>query len=60
VYSKAIDGDLVGGNSIDKFRFKIWVENEVTGEEIIIYDNHPDEDLERTTELGGGSIKIHK
>ncbi|MHA1903975.1 MAG: PKD domain-containing protein [Candidatus Thorarchaeota archaeon] len=48
----AVDGDLSGG--LDKFRIKIWREDEVTGEEFIIYDNG----LEGT-EIGGGSIKIH-
>lgn len=50
----ATDGELSGGGALDTFRIKIWMENEVTGEEIIIYDNG----LEGT-EIGGGSIKIH-
>ena len=55
----AVDGALNGGGGVDKFRLKIWVGNEETGEEIIIYDNMlGDED--GTTEIGGGSIKIHK
>ena len=55
----AVDGALSGGGGVDKFRLKIWVGNEETGEEIIIYDNMlGDED--GTTEIGGGSIKIHK
>jgi hypothetical protein len=60
----AIDGDLQGGGGADKFRIKIWVEDEVTGEETIIYDNmlgaEEDAELGETTELGGGSIVIHK
>ena len=60
----AIDGDLTGGDGVDKFRLKIWVEDEGTGEEIIIYDNQlgaeDDEELGETTEIGGGSIVIHK
>jgi hypothetical protein len=47
----AIDGELSGG--LDMFRIKIWIEDEVTGDEIIIYDNG----LEV---ISGGSIKIHK
>jgi len=55
----AVDGALSGGGGVDKFRLKIWVRDEETGEEIIIYDNMlGDED--GTTEIGGGSIKIHK
>jgi PKD repeat protein len=49
----AIDGALNSGGGADKFRIKIWLENEETGEEIIIYDSGMEE-------LGGGSIKIHK
>ena len=60
----ATDGELVNGGSVDKFRLKIWVEDEVTGEETIIYDNmlgaEDDEELDETTEIGGGSITIHK
>ncbi|MFX0081558.1 MAG: ABC transporter substrate-binding protein [Candidatus Hodarchaeota archaeon] len=60
----AIDGELVGGGAADRFRIKIWIENEETGEEIIIYDNGlgdaDNEELDGTTEIGGGSIMIHK
>ncbi|MHA1591682.1 MAG: hypothetical protein ACTSUP_04355, partial [Candidatus Heimdallarchaeaceae archaeon] len=46
------------------FRIKIWIEVEETGEEIIIYDNllgaEDDSELDWTTEIGGGSIVIHK
>jgi parallel beta-helix repeat protein len=61
----AVDGDLKGKDGgPDKFRIKIWVEDEETGEEIIIYDNmlgaEVDEELDETTELGGGAIVIHK
>ncbi|MHA2248436.1 MAG: PKD domain-containing protein [Candidatus Hodarchaeales archaeon] len=51
----AVDGELSGSGALDKFRIKIWIEDEVTGEEIIIYDNGPE-----GTEIGGGSIKIHE
>jgi PKD repeat protein len=50
-----VDGKLIGDGVPDTFRIKIWTENEVTGEEFIIYDNGPD-----GTVLGGGSITIHK
>jgi hypothetical protein len=49
----AVDGALSGGDGADKFRIKIWLENEDTGEEHIIYDN-------LLLEINGGSIKIHK
>jgi hypothetical protein len=60
----AIDGDLQGGGGVDRFRIKIWLEDDSTGEETIIYDNmlgaEDDAELGVTTELGGGSIVIHK
>ncbi len=60
----AVDGALPGGGGADKFRIKIWEEDEVNGEEIIIYDNmlgaDDDADLDETTKIGGGSIMIHK
>jgi len=49
----ATDGALVQGGGDDAFRIKIWEEDEVKGE-TVIYDNKVD------TELGGGSIVIHK
>ncbi|MFC2028859.1 PKD domain-containing protein [Chloroflexota bacterium] len=54
----AIDGDLLGGDNIDRFRIKIWDLNSET----IIYDNQMGalDDAEPATELGGGSIVIHK
>jgi hypothetical protein len=58
----AVDGDLKDSGS-DKFRIKIWLEDEVTAEETIIYDNmlgaEDDEELDETTAIGGGSIVIH-
>jgi hypothetical protein len=48
----ATDGNLPGGEE-DKFRIKIWEEDEL-GTEIVIYDNKEE------TEIDGGSIKIHK
>jgi hypothetical protein len=60
----AIDGKLQGGGGADKFRIKIWLEDDITGEETIIYDNmlgaEEDAELGVTTLLGGGSIVIHK
>jgi len=60
----AVDGELVNNGGVDKFRLKIWVEDEATGEEIIIYDNmlgaEDDTELDENTEIGGGSIMIHK
>jgi len=59
----AVDGELVNNGGVDKFRLKIWVEDEATGEEIIIYDNmlgaEDDAELNENTEIGGGSIIIH-
>lgn len=53
----AIDGDQTGGDGQDKFRIKIWRDNDL----LIIYDNQlnaPDGD-DPTTVLGGGNIVIH-
>ncbi len=52
------DGDLENGDGIDRIRMKIW--DIATGQ--VIYDNlmgAPD-GFDPVTELGGGSIKIHK
>ena len=49
----ATDGALVQGGGDDTFRIKIWEEDEF-GVETVIYDNKVE------TELGGGSIVIHK
>ena len=52
----AIDGQVIGGGGVDKFRIKI---KDAGG---VIYDNQPlagDND-DPTTAIGGGSIKIHK
>jgi hypothetical protein len=53
----AIDGDLQGGNGLDKFRIKIWE----LGSEEIVYDNQLGEadDADPSTVLGGGSIVVH-
>jgi hypothetical protein len=59
----AIDADINenDAHTVDKFRIKIWYEDEF-GDEIVVYDNQPGEadDSEAATEIGGGSIKIHK
>jgi hypothetical protein len=54
----AWDGDLQGGDGIDKFRVKIWE----LGSEIVVYDNElgAADDADPNTELGGGSTVIHK
>ncbi|MEW6184056.1 MAG: hypothetical protein AB1500_12960 [Bacillota bacterium] len=49
----AVDGRLTGAAGPDKFRIKIWSENP-DGTENVVYDNQTE------TELGGGSIVIHK
>ena len=53
-----IDGDLNGGGGADKFRIKIWDKDGDT----IVYDNQMGEgdDSNAGTEVGGGSIIIHK
>ena len=53
-----IDGDLQGGDGIDKFRIKIWDKD---AGDAVVYDNEiaAGEDAEATTALGGGSIVIH-
>lgn len=54
----ARDSALPGGGTDDAFRIKIW--NIASGS--VIYDNQPGDDLnaDATTQLGGGSIVIHK
>ena len=54
----AIDGAINGGGGTDKFRIKIWDKTTDT----IVYDNMFDaaDDSSPTTEIGGGSITIHK
>ena len=53
-----IDGDLMGGDGIDKFRIKIWDKDAA---DTVVYDNEIGiaDDAEATTALGGGSIVIH-
>ena len=57
----AIDADINPNDAfdIDRFRIKIWEESD--GEEVVIYDNALGDDSDdATTEIGGGSIKIHE
>lgn len=51
-----IDGDLNGGDKIDRLRMKIWDDNGV------LYDNQVGgaDDADPTTALANGSIVIHK
>jgi len=53
----AIDGQVAGGGGADKFRIKIW-----DSADVIVYDNQmgAGDDANPTTQLGGGSIVIHK
>jgi PKD repeat protein len=56
----AIDADINDNDAhtVDRFRIKIW--DKATGE--VIYDNQMGdaEDADAATEIGGGSIVIHK
>jgi len=57
----AIDADINSNDNveIDRFRIRIWTEDEF-GNEGVIYDNGLDDDSDdATTEIGGGSIVIH-
>ena len=59
----AIDGQINGGGGVDKFRIKIW-DNTVPSYDpnYIVYDNKmgSSDTGNDATELGGGSIVIHK
>jgi hypothetical protein len=54
----AIDGDLLGGGTPDKFRIKIWD----TASGATVYDNQmgATDSADPTTAIAGGSIVIHK
>jgi len=54
----AIDGQVIDGGGVDRFRIKIWDKATDT----IIYDNQlgDTDDADTTTEIKGGSIVIHK
>ena len=54
----ATDGQVSGGGDVDTFRIKIWDK----AVEDIVYDNKMGEadDSDAGTEIGGGSIVVHK
>lgn len=54
----AVDGALLPGGGGDRFRIRIWDRD--TG--AVVYDNRmgEPEDGDAATELGGGSIVIHR
>jgi PKD repeat protein len=61
----ALDADINANDSfeVDRFRIRIWEEDEYGTETVVYYDNglgadHDDDNA--TTEIGGGSIVIHK
>ncbi|MCK5505209.1 MAG: PKD domain-containing protein, partial [Thermodesulfovibrionia bacterium] len=59
----AIDAEINKNDNfeIDRFRIRIWYEDEVNDIEHVVYDNALDDDNdEAMTEIGGGSIIIHK
>lgn len=53
-----IDGDVQGGQGVDRFRIKIWD----LSTETVVYDNQrgSDDTSNASTALGGGSIQIHR
>jgi hypothetical protein len=53
-----LDGDMPGGDGIDRFRIKIW--DKATG--AVVYDNQPGapNTANPTAPLGGGQIVIHQ
>jgi parallel beta-helix repeat protein len=55
----AIDEDLTPSTDVDLFRIKIWDKD---NNDEIIYDNQlgEEDDSDPTTQISGGSIKIHK
>jgi YVTN family beta-propeller protein len=55
----AIDGQIIGGGGVDKFRIKIWDRD---NGDVVVYDNQmgdPD-DGDATDAIEGGSIQIQK
>lgn len=61
----AVDGDLIGKGTRDRFRIKIWHTDQATGAEAVDYDNQIDSTLggggnSEGTTLAGGNIMIHK
>ena len=54
----AIDANLTPSTDVDLFRIKIWDKD---NGDLVVYDNELGgaDDADPTTEIGGGSIKIH-
>ena len=57
-----IDADINDRDAFetDRFRIKIWTEDEFDNEDVIYHNALGDDSDEATTEIGGGSIVIHK
>jgi PKD repeat protein len=55
----ATDSNITGGGDSDGFRIKIWDKD---NGDIVVYDNKmgASDDSNETTDIGGGSIVIHK
>ena len=55
----ATDGQVNGGGGVDKFRIKIWDED---NGDVVVYDNQMGaaDDEDPTTAITRGSIKVHK
>ncbi|MBK7245506.1 MAG: hypothetical protein IPH98_16975 [Saprospiraceae bacterium] len=55
----AVDGQISGGGSFDKFRIKIWDKSKGN---TVVYDNQTNdaENADATTTIAGGSIVIHE
>jgi hypothetical protein len=55
----AIDEKLTPSTDVDMFRIKIW---DIDNGDAVVYDNQIDDadDAELNTEIGGGSVVIHK
>jgi len=55
----AIDEKLTPSTDVDLFRIKIW---DKENDDVIVYDNQMGDadDADPATEIGGGSIVIHK
>jgi len=59
----AIDGKVLGGPALDRFRIKIWKYDENLKQDVIVYDNQLNSSGEGTTSEGtaisSGQIVIH-
>ena len=60
----AIDGNINGGGTVDRFRIRIWHYDATLQADVVDYDNQIDPSTEGTlaegTAIGAGSIVIHK